>query len=199
MTVLTKMEIAGILSRLGFRTDSSVRITQAVKDFQNGWNLGGTLVVDGLVGPLTQSALLGSDHRRQLGQSTASSHFSFSEFACKCNGKYASCRRIWVMRQLLQSLETYRSHSGPLKIVSGCRCPSYNSYDIHGAADSQHIYGSASDVEHKFPWTTVATWQVFAGIGYSKASGLVAHVDRRDVSGHNNGGTLAKPMTWLYA
>ena len=196
---LTQAQCAGILRYLGWRVDTTGRFTQAIRDFQTGWNLGTALTVDGLAGPKTMAALLTSEARRRAGLGTASAHFSFTEFACKCGGRYATCRRVWILRAQVQSLEVYRGHSGPLTVVSGYRCPAYNKA-IGGASSSQHMFGAATDVAAKFPLATVRGWHVFAGIGYGGRTGKVCHVDRRDRSASNpTRGNVLAPTTWIYS
>ena len=199
MANLTRSQAAAILSRLGFRVDTTARLTQAIKDFQLGWNLGSYLTIDGLVGPKTSAALVLSEARRRKGLGTASAHFSFSEFACKCGGRYAGCRRIWINRNHVARLEGYRSRMGTsVKIVSGCRCPGHNRA-VGGASNSQHMYGTATDIagpSHQ----KVAGFRLFAGIGYGGKSGLTKHVDSRDKGGHNTtGGSPTRPTQWVYS
>jgi len=46
----------------------------------------------------------------------------------------------------------------------------------------------------------VANLRLFAGLGYSRSSHLVRHVDRRDISGVNTTrGTRKAPTSWVYA
>lgn len=198
MANLTRSQAAVILSRLGWRVNTSGRLTQAIKDFQRGWNLGPALTVDGLVGPKTSYALRLSESRRAKGLGTASAHFSFTEFACKCGGKYASCRRIWILRAQVQRLEAFRSKVGrPVSITSGCRCVGHNAA-VGGASSSQHLYGAACDVTGPDK-DTVASWRLFAGIGYSGRTDRTAHVDSRDKSGNNTtGGRPWAPTKWRY-
>lgn len=199
MTTLSRPQSAGILHNLGWRVETTGHYAQAVRDFQHGWNLGPALTVDALVGPLTAAALLRSEANRRAGRGTASAHFSFSEFACNCGGRYANCRRIWIIRAQVQSLETYRTHSGPLTVVSGCRCAEHNRA-VGGASNSQHMMGSATDVAKRFTPATVRSWGVFAGIGYGGVSNEVCHVDRRDASGNNpTQGHPSSPTSWIYS
>lgn len=199
MANLTRTQAAAILSRLGWRVNTSARLTQAIKDFQRGWNLGAALTVDGLVGPKTSYALRLSESRRRAGRSTASANFSFSEFACKCGGRYASCRRIWILRSHIQRLESYRAKAGgPVRVISGCRCLGHNAA-VGGASSSQHLYGAATDISGPDK-DTVASWRLFAGIGYSRSTDRVAHVDSRDRSGNNTTrGSTTYPTKWRYA
>jgi hypothetical protein len=184
-----------VLTRLGFRVTSAARYTQAIKDFQRGWNLGAALTVDGRPGPKTDEALAKSNDRWSKHLPTASTHFGFIEFQCKCGGRYSSCRRIWVTRTLLQRLEKYRAATRrSLKIISGCRCPGHNRA-VGGASRSQHLYGKACDVIYYSGWTAtkVKSLHLFTGIGKSRRTNLVRHVDVRSNASVNN------PTIWNYA
>lgn len=205
MTTITsadpRAQAATILRALGWRIRNGPEFTQVIGEFQTGWNLGPPLTVTGIVDPATQLALRVSERARAGGRPTASAHFSFSEFACRCGGRYSDCRRIWVRRPLLESLEVLRDRAYPagLPIRSGCRCPRYNA-SVGGRPRSQHMYGAAADVPYAASSRQVAAWRLFAGIGRSASTGLVRHVDRRDVSGNNwTGGTLERPTRWVYA
>ena len=195
---MTKAQIIAELKALGWRIRNDTDLTKAVEDFQRGWNLGEALVIDGKAGSKTQAALKVSQDRRKAGRSTASAHFSFVEFRCKCGGKYTNCRRIRIHRGLLGALEAYRVIAGSFAPVSGYRCPSYNS-SIGGASSSQHLYGAACDVPTKVKWGAVARLRRFSGIGYVRSTGLVAHVDVRHLSGNNTtSGSPDRPTTWQY-
>lgn len=184
-----------ILRSLGFRVRTTGEFHQVVATFQRGYNLGSWLTVDGLVGPATTAALA----RSQAAGGKASAHFTFGEFACTCGGAYSNCRRIVVFRELLQSLEKYRAKvGGSVAIASGYRCPSRNAA-VGGVSGSQHLYGVAADLSYALSNAAVVGLHAFAGIGRSGRTGMVRHVDRRDVSGHNNGGTLANPTMWVYS
>ena len=88
----------------------------------------------------------------------ASKHFSFSEVACHCDGKYASCPRIWQKRSAFRMMERYRSKSGlSLDVISACRCPSRNAA-VGGSPTSRHLTGRACDVEAIFSVATVKSW-----------------------------------------
>lgn len=191
--------VAG-LRNLGFRIRTSGELRQQVENFQRGWNLGSALVVDGDAGPRFDAALEESLERRAHGKPTASDNFSFNEFACKCGGRYDACQRIWVMRSLLQTLEDIRTNFYPQGLVpiSGCRCTAHNAA-VGGASSSQHKYGGACDIAPRVSRKKLATMKLASGIGYNASSGLVAHIDRRDRSGHNTtGASPANPTTWIY-
>lgn len=192
-------EAAAILQLLGWRIRSNRELTTVTKHFQHAWMLGERLKVDGIVGPKTIAALRTSDARRRDGKSTASAHFSFLEFRCKCGGRFAACARIWVRRELLTSLEKYRAAvDAPVAIVSGCRCSKWNAH-VKGAKFSQHQYGTAVDIPPVLTTTTVRQLVAFAGIGYQGSTGLVRHIDRRDVAKINPAkSTLGHPAVWQY-
>ena len=210
MATISSTTAKAYLAALGWRTNTEARYKQALRDFQAGWNLGSPLVIDGLLGPNTSAALTSSNTRRKAGLSTASAHFSFSEFACKCGGKYSACRRIngegsvghdkWVLRILMANLEVLRSkyYRNGMSIVSGYRCDGHNQA-VGGASSSQHRYGAAADVSPVASTSQVKALKQFAGIGYQGSTGKVRHVDRRDYSGHNTtGASISNPTTWVY-
>lgn len=191
------------LRALGWPCRDKASTKRAVEDFQRGWNLGEPLLVDGKAGPKTRAALAISDRRRRQGLGTASEHFSFTEARCRCGGKYAGCAVIRVHRELWHQLERLRVLAGHgITPVSIYRCQRHNA-EAGGASSSQHLYGAAcdpgADALH-LKTAQVARLRGFAGIGYRKRDGLVAHVDVRHVSGNNTtGGTPDRPTTWVYA
>lgn len=201
MSTLATAQQTTILRRLGWRVRTSGERVQALKHFQDGWNLGPKLTANGACDTATSNALLVSEGRRQRGLPTASAHFSFAEFACGCKGRYSNCPRIWTKRALLEALEVLRAKDYPrgITIISGCRCASHNKA-VGGARNSQHLYGAAADVPYAASWRSVRGLRQFAGIGRSGRTGMVRHVDRRDVSGANTtNGSRTTPTVWNYA
>lgn len=196
------IDVAKALTTLGWKPGTDpAKLKRAVEDFQRGWNLGPALFVDGKAGSKTKAALQISLNRKAKGLGTASDHFSFIEFRCKCGGRYSRCALIRVHRDLLVSLEGYRAQFSPggMTIVSGYRCPGRNAA-VGGASSSQHLYGGAADIEPKVSYATLVKRRLFAGIGYKRSTKQVTHVDRRDVSGNNTtGGTKDRPTTWIYS
>lgn len=182
MANLTRSQAQTILSRLGWRVNTSSRLTQAIKDFQRGWNLGDALTVDGVLGPKTSYAMRLSESRRAAGRTTASANFSFKTMQCRCYkrsaGRYASCRVIFMTRKGFQMAERYRKHNGAFSIVSACRCPSRNAA-VGGSSTSRHVVCSAVDV----PMTHSVTWVKSRGIAthigwnYSGGYRRVKHID----------------------
>jgi len=68
-------------------------------------------------------------------------HFNRSEFACQCGCGYNTVDAL-----LLEALEAIRTHfEAPIRVASGCRCPSHN-FDVGGAQHSQHKRGRAADI-----------------------------------------------------
>lgn len=101
-----------------------------------------------------------------------SPHFTAKEFACP------HCGVALVRPALLELLERVRSQSGkPLRIVSGYRCPVHNA-QVGGAADSQHMYGTAADIAAGQLTISGAIRAMAIGIG-SKGDSVI-HVDARD-------------------
>lgn len=198
MSTLSTSEAKTILRRLGWGERADSHFDEVVRNFQRGWNLGTRLEIDGDVGPNTSAALEKSDSQLDAGKSTASAHFSFTEFRCK-GGAEQGCQRIWVRRVLLRSLETYRDKVGhAVTIISGCRCERHNDR-VGGAQFSQHLFGVAADVPLEIKAADRANDETFSGIGRSQSTSLVRHVDRRDASAVNpTNGTLTNPTQWVY-
>lgn len=185
MTTKTPQQL---LAELGFRYTN---------DFQAAVNLPGhQLVVDGVFGPKTTSAALTVLQRRASHLPDLSAHFSVREFTCECGGRYSGCHLTRARRELLASLETYRTRHGdrPVEIRSGYRCVQRNR-EVGGATSSQHLSGAAADLAPIFAHEVVVGWHLFAGIGYGSQSGMVVHVDRRDLTG--SGSTPAHPAVFV--
>lgn len=196
---MTTQQAKTMLKAIGF-DNASRDFTAAVRGFQTGWNLGPALRVDGLFGPLTSTALATSFARHRKGQPTMSANFSYIEFRCNDGGAFPECQRIWVLRAQVRRLEAYRAKVGaPIRIVSGCRCKRHNRA-VGGATSSQHLFGSASDIQGLVTVAARKQMKLFAGLGFQRSTGKVVHVDSRDVSGHNlSKGSPAGPTTWQYA
>ncbi len=178
-----------ILVGLGWRIRSEREFIEVLKDYQRGNAIGVALKVDGILGPLTMSALKRADERRHQGKGTASANFSFDEFRCKCGGKYLSCRRIWIKRSVLIELQRYRIANGdsPIKIVSGCRCPGHNR-DVGGVSKSRHMKGDAVDFAAVRSLTWFKAHGLFRGRGFNGSDGKVRHGDMRLI-----------PTSWRYS
>lgn len=197
---MTKANLIDALKRLGWRIRSDAELKTVIADFQRGYNLGPALVINGTNDAATRVAIRTSLAALKAGKGTASAHFSFTDFRCGCGGRYSTCRRIRVHRALLRGLEVYRAKLGhPVAIASGYRCQSHNA-KVGGASSSQHLYGAAADLDYAMKDQAVANLRCFSGIGRSRRTGLVRHVDVRHVSGNNTtGGTPDRPTRWVYA
>lgn len=116
----------------------------------------GGVAVDGLGGQETDDALkqaVASDlFRDNTGEETAGTfwdeiqHFTREEFRCKCGGKYCNGFPAEPKEQLVRIADQLRKNLGvPITIVSGLRCPTWNSLQ-GGVENSQHMYGEAADI-----------------------------------------------------
>lgn len=199
MATMSTQQAKAMLLAIGFDNANRAFVT-AVRGFQTGWNLGTALRVDGDFGPLTSAALATSFARHRQGLSTMSAHFSYTEFRCQDGGAFPECQRIWEQRAHVRRLEAYRANVGtPIRIVSGCRCPRHNKA-VGGATNSQHLFGTASDIQGLVTLAQRRQMRLFAGLGFQQSTGKVIHVDSRDVSGHNiSNGSPAQPTEWRYA
>lgn len=178
----SKTQANALLGTMGFRGSFATRLG----NFQAGYNLGPALVVDRLYGPKSDVAL----YTARSGK--ASAHFAFREFACKCGGTLTGCEGVKVARALLAKLEIYRAKNGSTRIVSGYRCRGHNAR-VGGATNSQHLYGTAADLDRRWSWQTVKSWRLFSGIGYKGSNGLVQHVDVR------SNASAVNPTVWIYS
>lgn len=161
------------------------RTAAAVRDFQRGWAFF-TLVASGNAGPRTREALRASIRRG----GRCSQHFTFRSFRSGGDGW------IRVHRVLVHGLEAYRAALGaPVAILSGHRDGAANAA-LDGLADSQHLSGTAADVEPRLQLERTIELRAFSGIGYDAATGLVHHVDVRHCGDNPTGGTPAHPTVW---
>lgn len=169
-----------LLRELGWDKWTWPRRAEYIREFQRAYNLGAALAVDGIFGPHTHAAVTRSVLAHRRGEPDISPHFSLSEFACSCGGRYGSCRRIRVDRRLLVALERYRRHHGrAVPVVSGYRCPRRNRA-VGGASRSQHLGGYAADIpgERSIRFVRNADAGI-EGVGYSNRSNGVVHIDVR--------------------
>lgn len=126
-----------------------------------------------------------------------STHFVSTEFACP------HCGVVLTHPALISGLERLRALAYPRGLVvrSGYRCPVHNR-DVGGATSSQHLYGTAADVDLRAELAAVKDLGSFSGIGWQLVGGrqLVRHVDVRHATSHNTtGGTTAHPTLWSYS
>ncbi len=72
--------------------------------------------------------------------------FDREEFRCKCGGKYCNGFPAEPKEQLVRIADQLRKNLGvPITIVSGLRCPTWNSIQ-GGVENSQHMFGEAADI-----------------------------------------------------
>lgn len=154
--------------------------------------------IDGSIGVETAEII----HRhRTKHKGTATAHYKFREFASVTRGTCRGNGHIKGHRDLIAGLEKLRGKIGrPLPIVNGHRDPTKN-VCVGGAKHSQHLYGNAADCAPGWAVAEVAALRCFSGIGFSRSSGLVLHVDVRHADPAHNftGGTVANPTVWQYA
>lgn len=182
----SKAEVHAILVGLGWRIRTTGEYAQAIGNFQAGYAIGAKLAVDRAVGPKTTAALRQADSRRKTGLPTISAHFSFSEFRCKCSGKYSACARIWIHRAQILDLEKYRRDLGQgVPIVSGCRCVGHN-HDVGGVPKSRHMAGDATDMPDERTPAWFRARGIGNGLGYNHSNGEVRHFDQGGI------------RTWIY-
>ncbi len=113
-------------------------------------------------------------------------HFSISELACRCGGRF--CRaQYWHDPEFLDALEYMRAQTGrPLIINSGHRCPQWNAL-VGGAPASMHktIAADISLITHdRHEMLGIARSAGFRGLGLGRS---FLHIDRRK-----------RPAQWYY-
>jgi zinc D-Ala-D-Ala carboxypeptidase len=98
-------------------------------------------------------------------------HFNAQEFACP------HCGVAVVDPRLVTLLEAIRAVlRGPVRVLSGYRCPVHN-HDVGGAADSQHMYGTAADIPPGL--VSPASAHRLGAIGVGRKGTSAVHVDVR--------------------
>lgn len=109
-----------------------------------------------------------------------SEHFDSSEFACKC-GCGGLRNGADINPRLVQVLERMRTKCGkPLILSCGYRCPSHNA-EVGGVWNSQHIKGTAADVQTPEGMTPIELFELAQDCG-ADGVGLYdwgVHVDVR--------------------
>lgn len=142
----------------------------AVRRFQAGYGL----QVDGIAGPQT----FGKIYELQDSDCTPV-HFAYSEFDDECFGGFSGgkvsastvrsnlLRVMWKLEALRKKLDM-----GPLYIASGFRSVECNRR-AGGAADSQHLYGTAADVVPSSP-TRARLCTVASAARYAGFQGIIA-------------------------
>lgn len=152
---------------------------------------------------MTSTALLGVDWPSHPDKSSAgtdlrpgylSLHVTADQMRSKGNGE------VKAHPALLARLDALADRLGaPIPILSGYRDPAHNAAQ-GGAANSQHLYGTAADIDEHYGLTIDQADQVgFSGRGNIEGTDTVVHVDVR-AEGPNNttGGAIGSPTTWTY-
>lgn len=105
-------------------------------------------------------------------------HFSRAEFRCHGFGHAGHPDHTTPVDEgLVQLLELIRAeHGGPVRIVSGHRCPWWNAR-VGGARHGQHPLGTAADLEPGVVTTERAN--VLGAMGIGSKGPWATHVDRR--------------------
>lgn len=107
-----------------------------------------------------------------------SKHFNERELACKCCGKSKVDPRLVGGLELLRGMVS--SHLGrdtPLVINSGYRCPKHNKA-VGGAADSQHLKGTAADVRVPAGMTAANFAELASHVDVFRSGGIGTYVDQ---------------------
>lgn len=103
-----------------------------------------------------------------------SEHFKRSELACSHCGE---CRVVWELVETLEELRQRIQIPGQperaLVVESGYRCPAHN-VAVGGAADSQHVHGTAADL-YVIGMTSRDLYAIAAGIHGVKGLGVSDH------------------------
>jgi len=122
-----------------------------------------------------------------------SPHFSGAEFRCR------HCKKLQVHPALIDALEDLRAIGYPQGLVvrSGYRCTAHNR-TVGGVKSSQHMLGTAADIDPRMTLQRVLELEIFSGIGWQRHGGtqMVVHVDVRHAVG--SGMSPEMPAIWGY-
>lgn len=160
---MTVEQLQHLLAYLGYDTGGvdgiyGPKTKKAVTDFQREY---GGLAVDGKAGELTEAALrkaVGEGWTRpgEVNEDVPNSgtsddpwddikYFTREEFRCTCGGRYCNGFPVEPDMEMVKILDIIRENSGPFTPNSSIRCPERNA-EVGGAANSQHLYGTAADI-----------------------------------------------------
>ena len=132
------------------------------------------------------TGLITASARRKLTPSWRWPHFTMTELACRCAGRYCDAD-YWHDPAFLDGLEALRTAMGaPLVVNSGHRCAQWNAA-VGGAPASMHLR-VAADIRlagHDRQLMLRAAMQAgFTGLGLAKT---FIHLDQR-----------TRPARWFY-
>jgi hypothetical protein len=180
--------VGAIDGRRGPKTKECIRL------FKRGWCGNRPLRSDSRLTKRTKRAIEWSaNHGGRLGHKAP--HFRYREFAssttsCPGNGVIKITRRQGL------ALEALRRAVGALSIINGYRDPRKNGC-VGGADCSMHTDacghegGQAADVNTRRTLSQMKALRLFTGLGVSRSSGIVVHVDTRP-------GSVDFPVVWFY-
>lgn len=101
--------------------------------------------MDGIYGTNTDNAL-----RTWYNVYKYTTNFEPKEFMCDCGGKYCSGYPTYMKKEVLQNIQTIRSHWGkPVTVTCGMRCKTYNARLNGSISTSLHLSGYAIDFYQK--------------------------------------------------
>ena len=103
-----------------------------------------------------------------------SSHLSYHEVSCGCNGRYSDCPGLVIHRDILNLFEYLRLHCGgyPLYIGRGFSCEQYNATIPNASPTSKHKYGLALDIKCIPDRDTIWFWERAVEVMESILGGL---------------------------
>lgn len=131
----------------------------------------------------------------ELAPGYLSRHVTEDQMRSKGNGE------VRAHPALLARLDALADRLGaPIPILSGYRDPAYNASLDGAASQSQHMYGTAADIDESYGLTiAVADELGFSGRGNIKFTDIVVHVDVRAEAEWNwTGSAIGSPSTWTY-
>jgi peptidoglycan hydrolase-like protein with peptidoglycan-binding domain len=172
------------LKKLGFykgEIDGSVGplTKQAYKDLQNKY-FTRAKDKDGIYGTNTDILLKSAYNCKD------SKNFKLTEFRCGCGAKYCTGYPAVVNKNLVENLQTLRSHYGKsITITSGLRCVTHNK-NIGGVTGSSHTKGMASDIyiaggqsnSHTGRVAIVDYWDTLSNAKYAYCNGYMKYVNQ---------------------
>jgi uncharacterized protein YcbK (DUF882 family) len=113
-------------------------------------------------------------------------NFSLDEFRCKCCGQVNTP----AATRLALELQHVRDEYGPIRIISGFRCPRQNE-KVGGKMFSQHLIGLAADIACDDDVSRRHLLMLLLGYQFPRI-GISQHFIHADI------GTITGPLIWVY-